>query len=103
MLNDFKTFNDSNRLDITQLVALAAYGRQLRDEYEHLNLEAPEWVDTQLKSIRREIQTRNAERVEARLKEAKARLDSLKTPTERKSEIKREIATLEKQLSAVGG
>lgn len=103
MLNQFKNFSDSNRAEIDELVALAAFGRSLRAEYETHQLDEPDWVDIQLKSIRREIQTRNADRLEARKREINARLESLKTPGQRKSELLKEKAEIEKQLAAVGG
>lgn len=101
MLENFKNF-DANRLDIDQLVALAAYGRHLREEYEALGFDEPEFIDIQLKSLRREIHSRNADKLEKTLREKRSRLEALKSPTEKRSEIKREIQTLEKQLEKVG-
>jgi hypothetical protein len=100
LLHEFKNF-DANRLDIDELVALAAFGRLLRDEYEAHTLDEPEWVGIQLKSLRREIQTRNADKMEKLLREKKARLETLKSPTEKRAELQKEIKELEKQLTAV--
>lgn len=102
MLAQFKTFQ-ADRMDIDELVALAAFGTQLRAEYEKHNLEEPEFVDNQLKSLRREIATRNAERLEARRKEINNRLESLKTPTQRKSELLAEKKRIDQELARVGG
>lgn len=99
-LHDLKNF-DAQRMDIDQLVALAAFGRSVRTEYEQLNLEEPTWLDDRLKSLRREIAVRNTDRIEAMLKEKKTRLDALKTPNERKTELKKQIKELEEQLAEV--
>jgi len=98
MLEKFKNL-DLNRLALDELVTLAAFGKLLRAEYEVHQLEEPEFVDVQLKSLRREIHARNADRLEASLRDKKARLESLKTPVEKRQELRKEIAGLEKQLS----
>jgi hypothetical protein len=92
----------ADRMDLDELVALAAFGRQLRAEYEAHQLDEPDWVDIQIKSLRREIHSRNADRLEARRKEIGARLESLKTPTEKKAALTKELRELEKQLAEVG-
>ena len=89
-------------MDLDDLVSLAAFGRQLRAEYEFHNLEEPDWLEVQIKSLRREINSRSVDKLEARSREITARLDSLKTPTEKKAELLKEKAKLEKQLEAVG-
>lgn len=91
----------ADRLDLDELVALAAFGRHVRTEFEANNLDEPEWLDLQLKSLRREIHTRNADKLEARRKEINARIDSLKTPSERKQSLLKERQQIEKQLEAV--
>ena len=101
MLAQFKTFQ-ADRMDLDELVALAAYGAMLRTEYEKHNLEEPEFVDVQLKSLRREITTRNAERLEARRKEINSRLENLKTPTQRKAELLAERKKLDSKLAEIG-
>lgn len=102
MLHEFKSFT-KERLDLDQLVALAAFGRKLREEYEFHQLDEPEWVGDQLKILRREITTRNAEKLESRKREIEARLEAMKTPTQRKTELLKEKAKIDKQLEEVGG
>jgi DNA repair ATPase RecN len=100
MLQQFKEFN-TDRASLDELVALAAFGKLLRAEYEVHNLEEPEFVDVNLKSLKREIYTRNASKLEARRKEIDARLDSLKTPSQRKAELQKEKNEIDKQLAAI--
>lgn len=100
MLNSFKTFA-ADRLQLDDLVVLSAFGRQIRAEYEALQLDEPEYVDVQLKSLRREIHARVADKLEARRKEITSRLDSLKTPQQRKAELQKELRTLDEQLANV--
>lgn len=101
MLSQFVSF-DADRLSLEDLVSLAAFGRSLRAEYEELDLEEPQFIDIQLKSLKREIRTRNADRLEKSLREKKARLETLKTPTQKKAELQSEIKKLEAQLAEVG-
>lgn len=100
MLEQLKNF-DASRLGLDELVALSALAVSLRDQYEQLDLDEPDWLDIQLKSLKREIRTRNADRLEKSLREKKARLETLKTPTQKKAELQTEIKNLEKQLAEV--
>ena len=45
MLNEFKSFTAA-RMDLDDLVALAAFGRRLREEYEAQKVEEPEFPDS---------------------------------------------------------
>lgn len=101
MLSEFRNFT-ADRMTMDQLVALAAFGRQLRAEYEAHQLEEPDWVDVQLKSLRREITTKNADALEARRREITARLDALKTPSEKKTELLKEKRKIDEKLQEVG-
>lgn len=100
LLQQLKSFV-ADRLDLDDLIALAAFGRHLRTEYETNQLDEPEWLDVQLKSLRREIHTRNADKLEARRREINARLESLKTPSQRKQALLKERYDIDKQLEAV--
>lgn len=100
-LNRFKSF-DADRMDLDDLIALSAFGSQLRAEYEKHNVEEPEFVASQIKALRRAINARNAASLEARKKEITARLESLKTPAERKAALLKEKQKLENQLAEVG-
>jgi len=94
MLSDFRNFN-KDRLDMDEMVGLAAYGRLLRTEYEAQKVEEPEFVDVQLKTLRREIQAKMDDKREVRRRQIKAQLQSLKTATERRAELEKELGDLE--------
>ena len=89
-----KNFN-ADRLDMEDLVGLLADSKALRLEYEALQIEEPEYIDTTIKAIRREITSRNADKIAARKRELKARIDSLKTPLQKKKELEDELSKLE--------
>ena len=89
-----KNFN-ADRLDIDEMVGLLADSKALRTEYEALQIEEPEYIDTTIKAIRREIASRNADKIAARKRELTARIDSLKTPAQKKTELEKELAALE--------
>jgi hypothetical protein len=89
-----KNFN-ADRLDMDELVGLLADSKALRTEYEALQIEEPEYIDTTIKAIRREITSRNADKIAARKRELTARIDSLKTPAQKKLELEKELASLE--------
>ncbi len=94
MLDDLKKF-DKDRCGTDELVSLSAFGRGLRAEYELLGEEVPDWVDAQIKVLRREIHARQGDAISARLAKAKARLASMATPEEKRAALKAEIDELE--------
>jgi hypothetical protein len=95
-LAQFKTFK-AEQMDLDELVALTAFGRSLRSEYEALQLEEPAFVDVQLKSLRREITARNADKLSATKRELEARIDSLKSPAQKKKELEEKLAKIKEQ------
>ena len=97
-LATFKTFS-ADKMDVEELVALSAFGRSLKAEFEELNLEVPEFVDLQLKSLRREVRGRMADRLESEKRRIKAQLDGLKTTAERKAELRKQLDSVENQLA----
>ena len=94
-----KNFN-ADRLDIDEMVGLLADCKALRTEYEALQIEEPEYIDTTIKAIRREINARNADKIAARKRELTARIDGLKTPAQKKAEAEAELARLEAMTTA---
>ena len=94
-LQTFESFNTDRATDVDELVAALAFGKSLRNEYEALQIEEPEYIDTTIKAIRREITARNADKIAARKRELAARIDSLKTPAQKKTELEKELAALE--------
>jgi hypothetical protein len=93
MLEHFKNFN-AEAANLDELVEVAAFGRQFRAEHESLNVPVPEYVDDNLRAIRREIDGRLADKRAARVRELKSQRDSLKTAAERREAIDKELAAL---------
>lgn len=89
----FKTF-DANRTSMEELLALDAFGHGLRESYERNGIEKPGFVDVQLKTLKREIRSRNADALEKRKNEIQRSLDALKTPSQKKTELQAEFKKL---------
>ena len=98
MLGNFKTFT-ADRLDLDELVSLSAFGKTLRKEYEAHQVEVPEYVSTQLNALTREIKGRVTDSIEARKKQIKSQLESLKTPAERRAALEAELGKLDGTLT----
>lgn len=94
-LQAFKSFNTDRATDVDELVAGLAFGKSLRTEYDALQIEEPEYIDSTLKAIRREITSRTADKIAARKRELTARINYLKTPAQKKTELEKELAALE--------
>lgn len=93
MLDQFKNFN-VDAADLDDLVALSAFGKQLRSEFEVQKVAVPEYVSDNLNALAREIDTRLADRRAQRVRELKAQRESLKTAQERRDAIDKELAAL---------
>lgn len=98
MLQDFKNFN-VDAADLDELVALSAFGKQLRGEFEAQKVAVPEYVSDNLNSLAREIDSRMADRRATRIRELKTQRDSLKTAQERRDAIDKELAALGEPVS----
>lgn len=97
-LASFKNFS-ADRLDVDELIALSAFGKTFKAEFTSLGVDVPEYVDLQLKTLKREVRGRVADKLEADKRRIKAQLDSLKTTSERKAELKKQLDTVEAQLA----
>lgn len=93
MLTEFQNFN-KDRASLDDLVALAAFGRLLRTEYEAQKVDEPAFVDLQLKTLRREIAAKVDDKRQARRKHLEAQIESLKTPVERRKALEKELAEM---------
>lgn len=89
---------DTDRYDLDDLVALSAEGKALQAEYSALGVDEPEWLGSAVRSLTRDIRTRQADAIEKRLRQAKARVQALKPASERRAELEAEIAKLQDQL-----
>lgn len=92
-LNDFKTFA-KDRLQMEDLIELAAFGRHYQAEYEAQGITAPEFVKDNLATLTREIQSKVAEAKAARVKTIQNSLEGLKTSQERRAALEAELAKL---------
>ena len=98
MLDLLKNFN-ADRMEIDELVELAMFGDQILAKFKELGVETPVWIDEANKSVKRELKTKNADRLSMKLRSAKSRLETLKTPDEKRKATEAEIAELEAQLA----
>lgn len=94
MLDSFKAFNVEAADDLDELVAMSAFGRSLKAEFELQNISTPEFVDDSLRAIKREIERRVADRRAARVRELKAARAGLATAQEKREAIEKELAAL---------
>ena len=97
LLHEFRTF-DKDRSDINDLIALTAFGKLFRDTCDELNVEEPEFVDVQIKALKRTIRARVSDAKAARLRQVQSQLDSLKTPAEKRKDLEAEAKVLAAEL-----
>ena len=79
---------------LEELVYMSAQARTLRAECDTLNVEVPEWLDNRSRELKREVHSRQQDATDKRVREIKSRLDALKTPSEKKAELEKELEKL---------
>ena len=94
MLEQFRSFSVEQADNIDELVAMSAFGRSLKAEFETLQVPVPEFVGDGLSAIKTEIERRLADRKAARIKELKAQRAGLQTAQEKREQIEKELAAL---------
>lgn len=99
-MNAIRQFN-TEREPLEDLVVMLALGQLIMAEYEKLNIDEPDWLAPKVKAIRRQAQLTVRDQQEKRLAEAKMRLESLKTPQEKKAQLQKEINQLQRQMAEV--
>lgn len=97
LLHAFKTFT-KERMSIEELVEMAAIGRLLKHEFLENKVDPPEIIDINLKSLRREIKSKQADQLEAQLKQAQQTLDHMKSPGEKRESLEKTIQLLQARL-----
>src|ERR1700675_3878849 len=80
------------------LTELRAQARLLYSEYESQKLDIPDWLNSAVNDLDREIASRVRDERSRRLSEARARRASLKTTEEKRSDLDKEILELEDSL-----
>lgn len=93
MLNELRNF-DSEKAHPDEMVALHAFARNLAAEYTHLGLAEPEWLEEKRVEVKRELDTRLADMKAKRIREIKAKLATLKTAEEKRTELAEELKRL---------
>lgn len=99
MLDQLKNL-ELQRMDIDEAIALSAFARLLKAEYEHVDTEAPQWLDDRTREIRDEVRDRLRDTVQKRLRELYARAEALATAEEKRAKIREQIKKLESASGA---
>jgi len=87
---------DLERMDLDDAVELLSVANLMHATYNTEQVDVPEWLDTSIRELKREIRTRQQDSRERRLKELKSRREALATTEEKRLKIDNEIAELEK-------
>lgn len=86
------------RADADELVGMLAFGNIMRTTYQKFELSVPDWLDENMNALTREIRARHQDMLEARLKEVRARRETLKTTEERRAALDAEEARIMRSL-----
>jgi hypothetical protein len=93
-LNQLKNFR-TDQYDLDDLVVLSAEGKAYQAEYKAQGVDVPEWLESNVRLIGREIGLKIADAKDKKIRQLRARINSLKTASERRADLQKELETLE--------
>lgn len=93
-----KSLNLDRVIELEEAVELSASARSMMDEYQHLDIPVPEWLEKCSDVLREEIGRRTHAATMSELRRVEAELDSLKTQGERKLEAQNRLKALQNKL-----
>lgn len=94
MLNQLRNLN-LDRGDMAELLALAAFGFDLREQYVNHDLEVPEWLTENLLALDREVDSRRKDELKRQLKQTQFELERIKPAEEKRKELAEKAARLQ--------
>jgi hypothetical protein len=99
-INQLKSLN-TDKYDLDELVALSAEGKALQAEYAVLGADEPEWLGAAVRALARDIRVRQADAIEKRLRQARARVEALKPASERRAALEAQILADEARIKTI--
>lgn len=84
--------------DIDDMMAMYAFGQQVKATYNSFAMDAPEWLDANLALLHKEIASRVRGELEARLRKVVLRREALKTREEKRGDLEQEEQRLRERL-----
>ena len=97
MLRELKGW-DRDRTDMDNAIALLAFGKILKAEYEANQLDPPEWLLDTTRAIKREIEERRRDYKVRELKTLRAKFDAIQNKDLTAADIKKKIDALANEL-----
>lgn len=89
-----------DRMDVDEAIELVTFARQATGTYDSYKVPTPQWLSDGIAMLDGEIKRRRRDMLEARQREIKATLTTLKTREEKRSELEAELAQLNDAVGA---
>lgn len=89
----------SDGFDLDELLALSAVADGMEAQYDYFRLPHPDWFKAAKDELEVEIKRRIRDSLQKRKAAVITNLEALKTPTERKNQLRKELEELEEQLA----
>jgi hypothetical protein len=97
-----KELNLDRVIELEEAIAVSADLRTLSVEYDELGIDRPEWITSATNIVREEIARRTRAQDLAQMRDLQAKMDSLKTLDEKRSEVGDALAALQRKLGLMG-
>jgi len=86
--------------DLDELLILSATADSLEAQYDYYGVKHPDWFKNAKDVLAAEVKSRIRGDLLKRKAEAESRLETLKTSTEKKAQLRKELEEIKSQLSA---
>lgn len=95
MLEKIRNFDPLGGIQLEDAVVLASVARKIAEEYDLLKVDKPAWLVEKTERIRQFVSDSVRDARKKKVAELKARLETLKTASERRADIEKQLADLE--------
>lgn len=89
---------NTDRMDLDDKVELLAQVTVTEQAYEGVSVPAPDWLVAGKDTLTEEITRSRKDAIKKMISDKKAKLDSLKTADQKRADLRKELAALEKAL-----
>ncbi len=98
MLEQLRKFNKDMTTPLEEMMALSAFAKGLRAEYETKTIPVPEWLTSTMTTLGREISSKISDQLEKRKRELLAQRQGRESAEEARTRIDKELAEIDAKL-----
>lgn len=88
-----------DRLDVDDMIELLSVAESTVKTYESTFMPVPEWLSGGIEMLTEDVKRRRKDTLKKAIEDKKLRLDSLRTTEQKRADLRRQLASMEKALA----